>query len=755
MPETGTEPNPGEVVVNIARSASQSFGISVTLSLTTNQNQQYVVEPSTITTSVNIGDRARDVAFVFTVTQTVSEDSRLIAEPMPVFDMTLPPVADDEIKVTPENIPAPNDSDGVDYRSDVEFMANPALAVINADAAYQRGYWGQGVTVAVVDAWLSITADFVGEEFGNRLVPSIPNAIVTQYKHDGSGRIESIRQAAIIGAARNGSGIQGVAPSVHILPVFEEGFYGYPVVEPLWDYEVVYHPLCNCYLDTFDVLAYPHDILLSAVTKNAPIINIFFQHHIYGNQVYGENTYDADAGVIRNHSLHNRITNHYLSQGIPSSWLDNWHEGILAPFHPYEALQWRLDIHAIATVSKDRDFVAVWDAGNGGWHTGGRVALYGYSPEEDYYTTPEYILQSLYYSIQIRDYDYPTAVAAQTYNMTISITSGLISITTGIIGDRHRQQDYVFTITGGIARRIDGDVHIPFTAGRNLTFTALGKPVTISAYQINEPSHWGLAPRYAPELLGKWIVAVAVDNQGTIAHFSNGCGLAKYWCLAAPGVSILAYDHNGSLTARSGTGHAAAHISGALALLKSRFPDMPMSVIAAILMNTAEDLGTVGVDEIYGHGMINISAAINTQDSAHLVFPNGEDEAGGNNTGNAVNAASTAPPPLLALGKVRLPHAFADIGGQIGGVHSAVRYLDDRYYDAPVNVDIAAAPKLSPMRAVDNLWDDDYGGDNNGDIDNANFFVRRQGNGALRAAGGNYHQLQLRHHWFGDAPVWN
>ena len=145
--------------------------------------------------------------------------------------------------------------------------------------------------------------------------------------------------------------------------------------------------------------------------------------------------------------------------------------------------------------------------------------------------------------------------------------------------------------------------------------------LTITAFPQNAPSHWGLVPRYKPELLGKWLVAVAVDNDGTIAPFSNGCGDAKYWCLAAPGVDIPATGWDGTLTVRSGTEYSAAHISGALALLKSRFPDMPMSVIAAILINTAKDLGVEGVDDIYGHGLINISAAINVQNSAHFVLP--------------------------------------------------------------------------------------------------------------------------------------
>ena len=489
--------------------------------------------------------------------------------------------------------------------------------------------------------------------------------------------------------------------------------------------------------------------MLHALARNAHIINFYFE--------------DAEAYTAINRDNGQTIKYHNVYQ---PSILDNYGKGTYADNHLY---WWQRDIDAIATLSEDRDFISVWDAGNYGWHEGGSVSdNFGYIGR-----TPENIISSFAHIIPVNGYDYAIADANQIYGITINITQGLttisINITTfshyGLPGENDR--NFVFSITGGIARRINGYVSVLFTANQNLTLTANGSLMVISAFSPNVPSHWGLSPRYKPELVGKWLVAIAVSNNGTIAAFSNGCGAAKYWCLAAPGVSILAPNVDGSLTVRSGTGYAAAHISGALALLKSRFPDMPMSVIAAILLKTADDLGASGVDDIYGHGLINISAAINTQNSAHFVFPTSGINSGSGGSGNSsddttnrtnhtsANHTAAPDPRFSARGITQLPNAFAAFGERLRGVRAAVRYLDNHYYDAPVNVNIKARPQLSPMRAVGNLWDDGDGHIDNSDNDNddnVNFFVRRQ-DGVLRAAGGRYRQLEVRHHWFGETPV--
>ena len=138
----------------------------------------------------------------------------------------------------------------------------------------------------------------------------------------------------------------------------------------------------------------------------------------------------------------------------------------------------------------------------------------------------------------------------------------------------------------------------------------------------NGPSADASLPLNYESLIGKWLAVVATDDNDRIADFSNGCGAAKYWCLAAPGVGIWSASvlKINAVSSRFGTSFAAPHVSGALALLISRLPQMPKPVIKAILLATATDLGDTGVDDVYGHGLVNVEAAITVQSSVGLVM---------------------------------------------------------------------------------------------------------------------------------------
>lgn len=121
-----------------------------------------------------------------------------------------------------------------------------------------------------------------------------------------------------------------------------------------------------------------------------------------------------------------------------------------------------------------------------------------------------------------------------------------------------------------------------------------------------------------------WLTVVSVQNDvdHTISTFSNYCGVAKNWCLAAPGeiTSVLqnggGYDNGGS----QGTSFAAPNVSAALAVLMGAFPHLTARQLTEILLDTATDLNINpntgvadaalnGVDEIYGHGLVDLEAA--------------------------------------------------------------------------------------------------------------------------------------------------
>ena len=167
-------------------------------------------------------------------------------------------------------------------------------------------------------------------------------------------------------------------------------------------------------------------------------------------------------------------------------------------------------------------------------------------------------------------------------------------------------------------------------------------------------------------LRGRWLSVVNVTKQRVISRWSNGCGIAKNYCLAAPGTDIKSTFARGELEddgdetgpnvdgdiddkARdgygtySGTSMAAPVVSGALAVLKSKDPQLTARKAVKALLCTATELRESGrsIDpkptddaaiatcvatedtgsgltytngwtpsEVYGHGLVNLARAL-------------------------------------------------------------------------------------------------------------------------------------------------
>ncbi|WP_177220419.1 S8 family peptidase [Poseidonocella sedimentorum] len=186
-------------------------------------------------------------------------------------------------------------------------------------------------------------------------------------------------------------------------------------------------------------------------------------------------------------------------------------------------------------------------------------------------------------------------------------------------------------------------------------------------------------PLFFPRYDGYIIAAVATDTAGQIAGFSNRCGQAMDFCLAAPGISIRTTALNGTTLTASGTSFAAPLVSGAVALLKSQSPELTTPEISQILFDTAQDLGAPGVDAIYGQGMLDVGAALLPQ--GQLMVYEGEDVAG----------PATA---LAETGIIASAPLAAAIGQALDGQALMVGDAYDRGYaiDAGAIVTAAAAP---------------------------------------------------------------
>ena len=127
-------------------------------------------------------------------------------------------------------------------------------------------------------------------------------------------------------------------------------------------------------------------------------------------------------------------------------------------------------------------------------------------------------------------------------------------------------------------------------------------------------------PARIPELRGHVIAAVAIGKDGAIASFSNRCGIAADWCVAAPGEDVrLAYfgphPDDGSPGARDaytdyGTSFAAPMVTGGLVVMKHYFRDqLSNTELVARLLATANKQGIYANPATYGQGLMDLGAA--------------------------------------------------------------------------------------------------------------------------------------------------
>jgi hypothetical protein len=127
--------------------------------------------------------------------------------------------------------------------------------------------------------------------------------------------------------------------------------------------------------------------------------------------------------------------------------------------------------------------------------------------------------------------------------------------------------------------------------------------IIIAAAGNGGPQAAALYPAADPSV----IAVTATDAEDKAFPQANR---GSYIALAAPGVDVLAAAPDSAYAFSSGTSIAAAHVSGLVALMLERRPDLDMAAVRAILSETAIDLGAKGKDPVFGAGRINAPAAL-------------------------------------------------------------------------------------------------------------------------------------------------
>ncbi len=140
-------------------------------------------------------------------------------------------------------------------------------------------------------------------------------------------------------------------------------------------------------------------------------------------------------------------------------------------------------------------------------------------------------------------------------------------------------------------------------------------------------------PYTITELANEWLTVVAVGPDLKKPLYSNKCGVAKDFCVTAPGggndesadgiYAAQADDTaNDTYVRYSGTSMAAPHVTGLVATVMQRFPSLTAAQIVTRVKDTASydsltgyfgcttsSCTTAKMEAIFGHGLVNAAAA--------------------------------------------------------------------------------------------------------------------------------------------------
>ena len=156
-------------------------------------------------------------------------------------------------------------------------------------------------------------------------------------------------------------------------------------------------------------------------------------------------------------------------------------------------------------------------------------------------------------------------------------------------------------------------------------------------------------PYFRPELERSWLAVVSVDENGVHPSAGNDpeqweanrCGRARDWCIAAPGDRVYTTWNGPEYVLGKGSSFAAPHVSGALAVLKSLFPNLGYQQLRTRVLETADSSGRYADESVYGQGLLDLGAAsrpvagthlalgaydtdaVATTDGAHVALPRG------------------------------------------------------------------------------------------------------------------------------------
>lgn len=122
-------------------------------------------------------------------------------------------------------------------------------------------------------------------------------------------------------------------------------------------------------------------------------------------------------------------------------------------------------------------------------------------------------------------------------------------------------------------------------------------------------SFYSLQSRYYGSLDRHIYVGAYDISNSDLTTYSVAAGETANHFIVADGSSLL--------DSGQGTSYAAPRVSGVISLISQKFPNLTAAQRKKLILHTADDLGTKGVDSYYGHGLLNVTSALSPLGKLH------------------------------------------------------------------------------------------------------------------------------------------
>ncbi len=178
-------------------------------------------------------------------------------------------------------------------------------------------------------------------------------------------------------------------------------------------------------------------------------------------------------------------------------------------------------------------------------------------------------------------------------NQAVSDGARVINMSLGGYGSGYETEDHI--LRTAIRQAVQNNVVVVCAGGNGIDNVAQTQPCYPADYE-------------------ECISVTAAKQDNTWPRYDYNA----YKDIAAPGYSIYSTVTGGSYGYKSGTSMAAPMVSGVVAMMLAKDPNLTVDEVKEILYSTATDIGEEGKDDYFGYGLVNAGKAleaVNDKDS--------------------------------------------------------------------------------------------------------------------------------------------